>query len=89
MIDETFDKEQWICFVDRVTREYLFLHDRNFSGDTIHLYREATMTSSVSVVLTQLRPLTMDGKLCDIVPAVQRIIDHALDLSDKPKKEKE
>ena len=91
LIDESFDKEQWICFVDRVAREYLFLHDRNFSGDTMHLYREATMTSAVSVVLTQLRPLTvkpMDGKLCEIVPAVQRIIEHALDLSGKPKKEK-
>ena len=91
LVDNTFDKEQWICFADRVAREYLFLHSRNFPDDTMHLYREAPMTSAVSVVLTQLRPLVvrpMDGKLSDIVPATQRIVEHALKLSGKPKKEK-
>ena len=91
LVDEVFDKEQWICFADRVAREYLFLHARNFSDDTMHLYREATMTSAVSVIMTQLRPKVvrpMDGKLIDIVPAVQRIVEHALELSGKPVEEK-
>ena len=91
LVDNTFDKEQWISFADRVAREYRFLHDRNFPEDCMHLYREAPMASAVSVILTQLRPLVvrpMDGKLSDIVPATQRIVEHALELSGNPKKEK-
>jgi hypothetical protein len=91
LVDEVFDKEDWICFIGRVAREYLYLHDRNYPLDVMHLYRESVMKSAVSVIMTQLRPLTvkpMDGNLEEIVPATQRIVECALELKGKPKAEK-
>ena len=91
LADNIFGKEQWICFIDRVAREYLYLHARNYPKDEMHLYRESPMTSAVSVIMTQLRPLViapMEGNLKEIVPATQRIVEFALELSGKPKVEK-
>ena len=92
LVDEVFDKEDWICFIDRVAREYLYLHDRNYPLDAMHLYRESAMAGAVSVIMTQLVPKTvkpMDGNMEEIVPATQRIVEYALELKGKPKPEKE
>ena len=89
--DLTFDKYQWIPFLNRVAREYTYLHSRRYKNDAMHLHREEILAAAVSAVLGQLKPLVvkpMDGNRDEIVAACQRMIETAFGLSGKVKEEK-
>ena len=74
--EDDFDGNMWICFVDRVAREYFFLHSRH--GDSLHCNRESLLKSAVAVVQDTLRPRHLrpfDGDKTTIVSKLQPWIE--------------
>ena len=81
LVDVGFDTTQWMCFLDRAAREYLFLHTKHHKNDRMHLYRESVLGSALANVLAQVTSSPFDGDMDDIMAASQPIIEIALDLS--------
>jgi len=91
LVDEVFDLRQWIAFADRVSREYMHIHNRFKAKDTMHLFREQTLKSAVTMVLGQLKPLyvkPLDGKVPNITAVMQPILEKVFKLSG-PTREKQ
>ena len=89
--DSTFDKFQWIPFLNRVAREYRYLHKRRFANDVMHLHREQILVAAVATIMDQLKPLVvkpLEGNRAEIVSACQRMIETAFGLAGLKKQEK-
>ena len=89
--DSTFDKFQWIPFLNRVAREYSYLHKRRFANDVMHLHREQILVAAVATIMDQLKPLVvkpLEGNRAEIVSACQRMIETAFGLAGLKKQEK-
>ena len=90
--DEVFGKNQFICFLDRVCREYVSAHKRLHRTDVMHLHRETVLRTAVSNILPQLRPKVvkpLEGNVSDIVEAIQPMVETILDLCGQKAAEKE
>ena len=90
--DEVFGKNQFICFLDRVCREYVSAHKRLHRTDVMHLHRETVLRTAVSKILPQLRPKVvkpLEGNVSDIVEAIQPMVETILDLCGQKAAEKE
>ena len=89
--DSTFDKFQWIPFLNRVAREYSYLHKRRYANDVMHLHREQILVAAVATIMDQLKPLVvkpLEGNRAEIVSACQRMIETAFGLAGLKKQEK-
>ena len=89
--ESRFDAAQWLCFVDRVAREYLYLHGKQKKKDPMHLHREAVLYSAMAVVATQVKPAGLrpaNSDLPELVKAVQPTIEHTFDLCGSRAEEK-
>ena len=89
--DSTFDKFQWIPFLNRVAREYSYLHKRRYTNDVMHLHREQILVAAVATIMDQLKPLVvkpLEGNRAEIVSACQRMIETAFGLAGLKKQEK-
>ena len=81
--DSPLDKNQWHCFVDRVAREYLYLHARNHKQDHMHLHRETVLTSATAAVIAQIKPCSVRPCRRDVpemLKCLQPIIEIVLNL---------
>jgi len=85
--DEVFELHQWRCFMDRVVREYKYLHSVHKKNDRMHLHRETVLKSAIASVLQQLKPRVirpLDGDVPNILAAVQPMVEITLQLPGPP-----
>ena len=88
VIDSNFDKTQWHCFMNRVAREYLYVHNTLHKDDEMHLHRETVLESALATVLSQVRPVNQypfAGDMTEIMLSAQPILEIALNLSGPAK----
>ena len=74
---------QWLCFVDRVAREYCHLHKKLYKNDAMHLRREVVLKSAIAVVASQVQPKSLrpaKSHMPELLETVQPILEIALDL---------
>ena len=82
-----FCKGKWICFLERVVRQYRHEHERLSRRDPMHLSRESILKSAVNTVCAQIRPkrkktsLPCEGDKAQIIKIVQPIVESTLKLA--------
>ena len=70
--------------MDRLTREYVYLHKKLHKDDVMHLHRETVLQSALATVLDQIKPATqlpLGGDEPTIMQTVQPMLEIALQLS--------
>ena len=81
--EDMFTLQQWQCFVDRVAREYVFLHRKQGKKDDMHLNRENVLKSAVAAVADSLYPKSLrpnKGCMPELLESVQPLIEVGLAL---------
>ena len=87
----SFDKNQWHCFMDRVAREYVYLHDQLHKNDRMHLHRETVLASAVAKVISQIQPHSarpVKSNVPQLVKYIQPMIEMTLNLAGPNAEEK-
>ena len=76
-------RSQWYCFVNRVAREYCYLHNKMYKNDNMHLRRELVMKSAIAAVASHVNPKSLrpaKSHMPELLECVQPIVEVALGL---------